>query len=240
MPTPAVPLMPRRVIGPWEQLVLIGFQVKYNLQKGLEKWETDFRDQIKNYLLSLPEGAQQLIASDIIKVSIVKKGGQPSLNRPVIENTFKNSIRNGSIPAAELQALFDAGVLGIAKHEEALAVLTNRGILPAGGPYNLPGDPATIREELRWQVLIPEAGAGSGVLADLPDRVHAASGARLSEDDISLMLPRAAPLTEPEAAAAPPAAVPQPQPVASDTVAVRRVVPRRRRQANQPPAPEQP
>lgn len=240
--------LPNVHLSPWDHLVLIGYQVKYNLKKAQEKFDADFRDAIKSYLMTLPAERRQLIAADIIKVSIVEKGGNPGLNTTSLEESFINMFRNPAghsrfITKEDIQALFDAGILGVKKPEEAFNFLFARGQVENRALVMTLPTPVT--HELRWQVLVPEAHGGAGVLADLPERVHAASGARLDDQDIELMLPQAAVLAEPDnrvrrATAAEIAAavgvVADPVTGAEQTVAVRR--PRRTRRVVESPTPQ--
>jgi hypothetical protein len=202
------PTSPRSIqpLSPWDHLILVGFQVKLNLQKGFEKWEVDFRDQLKNYLMSRPEEEREITAANLIKVSIVSKGGAASVDAAFVQETFKNGLRDNAFTLEQLVTLFQSGALGV------VDVVAVRDMLIArGANANLfirAGDPATIRHELRWQVLQPSANDGAAVLGDLVERVHQASGARLSDEDVALMLPQPTPVQ------------PQ-QPEASQTVAVR-------------------
>lgn len=219
----SAPAPARQQLSPWDHLVLIGWQIKYNLDLAQKKWEQDFRDQLKTYLLTRPPEQRELISANIIKVSIVEKGGNTSLNVASLEEAFKNMIRNPTehgrfLSREELKTLIESGVLGVKDPEAAFNFLHARGQVETR--LLVETLPSAVTQSLTWKVLTNTATAGAGVLADLPDRIHTASGARLDDQDIALMLPQ----TEP--------AVPQ----ASETVAVRR--PRRTRGSVQPP--EQP
>ena len=201
------PASERPPLSPWDHLILVGFQVKLNLQKGFEKWEVDFRDQLKNYLMSRPPEEREIVAADLIKVSIVEKGGQPSIDANFVQESFRNGVRDGAFTLEQLVTLIQSGAIAVGNVTVMRDYLVSRGANP--NLFIRAGDPATIRHELRWQVLQPSAEQGAGVLGDLVDRVHQASGARLTDADIEMMMPQA-----------PQPAVAAPQ--AEQTVAVRR------------------
>lgn len=217
----SAPAPARQQLSPWDHLVLIGWQIKYNLDLAQKKWEQDFRDQLKTYLLTRPPEQRELISANIIKVSIVEKGGNQTLNTTRLEELFKNMFRNQppapTLTTDNVRTLFESGALGIKDPEAVFNFLHAHGMV--SNRQEVLNPPTGVTQSLTWKVLTNTATAGAGVLADLPDRIHTASGARLDDQDIALMLPQ-------------PAAVPQQEaPQASETVAVRRP---RRTQPNQP------
>lgn len=224
MPASAAQPAHARQLSPWDNLCLIGWQIKFNLEKAQQKWEQDFRDQLKTYLLTRPQGERELVSAGVIKISIVEKGGNQSLNVSRLEELFKNMFGNQApapvLTAADVRTLFESGALGVKDPEAVFAFLHTRGMVANRAEVLSP--PSTVTQSLTWKVLNTSAQQGAAVFADLPDRVHQASGARLEDADLALMLPPTQPVV---VAAVTPAVVPQqqqPQPQASETVAVRR------------------
>lgn len=212
-PSQAVPSTTLTAI---ENMILLGFSVKINLQKALKLYETSFRDVIKNHLLRLPAAQREITVAGMVKVSIVDKGGQAAIDATAVENSFTFSLREDVIHATELQALFESGAIGIKDYSAVANLLGQRGQRgPHDGTFITPADDTLVTHDLRWQVLQPTR-EGAGVFGDLEDRVRLAANATLSPDDLAALLPQAA-ATVP--------AVPQ----ASDTVAVRASNPRRSR-----------